>query len=267
MDIGKSFTYMFDDDNWIQKVVIGALLVLVSVVPVVNLFTGLVLIGYTLRVLQNVSEGSSEPLPEWDDWGGDWMKGLMVALGGLIYAIPILIVSGISSIMSAAMSRGMGDAEAVMGVCVAGLSCLSAIWGLLIGVVFPAAMIKYAETEEFGAFFRFGDIFSFIKANISNYIVAILLAWVAQIVAGFGVIACVIGVFLTAFWSQLVGVHLLGQVAYVAKGGSPLAAATPVTVATPLAPLEPEAFDIAEASEDDSDGLDDPYEGEGSTEE
>ena len=39
MDIGKAFTYMFDDEEWVQKLVIGGLLTLVSVIPLVNIFT------------------------------------------------------------------------------------------------------------------------------------------------------------------------------------------------------------------------------------
>lgn len=213
MDIGKSFTYMFDDEKWVQKLAIGGLLALVSVIPLVNIFTGLVILGYALRVLKNVADGSEEPLPEWDDWGGDWMKGLMVALAGLIYSIPIILVSALTGIVNAiAGYEGSYEVQGFVGVCVAGLSCLSGLWGLAEAIVLPAAVIKYADEGEFGSFFRFSEIFRFIGDNLSNYIVAILLAIVARLVASFGVIACGIGVFFTMFWSGLVNVHLLGQV-------------------------------------------------------
>ncbi len=35
MDIGKSFTYMFEEDKWVEKVLIGGLLCLI---PIVNFF-------------------------------------------------------------------------------------------------------------------------------------------------------------------------------------------------------------------------------------
>ena len=216
MDIGKSFTFAFDDEKWVQKLAIGGLLMLATVIPVVNIFTGLVILGYSLRVLQNVAEGAEQPLPEWDDWAGDWVKGLMMALAYLVYSIPIILVSGFSWAASAIWAYGAysdpGVAEVFPRVCLTGVSCLAGLWGLAVAVVFPAAMIKYAAEGEFGSFFRFGEIFRFIGDNFGNYIVAVLLIIVAQFVAGFGVILCAIGVFFTYFWSSLVCSHLLGQV-------------------------------------------------------
>jgi hypothetical protein len=81
-----------------------------------------------------------------------------------------------------------------------------------LGFVLPAAFAQYAIRGEFGAFFRFGDIYKFVKANLGNYIVALLLAYVAQFIASFGVILCCFGVVFTELWAILVGSHLLGQV-------------------------------------------------------
>ncbi len=217
MDIGRAFTYMFDDEEWVEKLVIGGLLVLASVIPIVNLFTGLVVVGYTLRILRRVSREEELPLPRWDDWGGDWVRGLMVVLASLIYALPILLLTGFSSVLGAiggyeASGRAL---EGLVGVCAAATSCLSALWGLAIAVVFPAAMINYAREEEFASFFHFNEIFRFIGDNLGDYIVAILLLIVARLVAGLGVIACGIGVFFTGFWAALVGVYLLGQVSAI----------------------------------------------------
>jgi hypothetical protein len=211
MDIGRSFTFMFDDEKWIEKIAIGGLLFLTVAIPLVNIFTGLVIVGYTLRLLKNVADGDPTPLPAWDDWGGDWMKGLMVALAAIIYSIPIILISVFTSLMGAVVGQAQ-NAEGLVGVCAAGLSCLSGLWGLAVAIVFPAAVIKYVDEGEFSSFFKFSDIFRFISDNLSNYIVALLLIIVARIIGGLGVILCVIGVFLTMFWSTLVMGHLLGQV-------------------------------------------------------
>lgn len=244
MDIGKSFTYMFDDDEWVQKLAIGGLLTLVSIIPIVNIFTGLVLVGYGLRVLNNVAKGAERPLPAWDDWGGDWIKGLMVVLGAIVYSIPIWIVSGVGAILQAVATSG--EATDVANVCVAALSCLSGLWGLLIGIVLPAGIIKYGQTDEFGSFFRFGELFRFIGDNLANYVVALLLSLVAGLVAGLGVIVCVIGLFFTQFWSTLVTSHLFGQVA--AESG------TKAAVAAPASPSMPSYGELEEVSfEEESD--------------
>ena len=213
MDIGKAFTYMFDDEEWVQKLVIGGLLTLVSVIPLVNIFTILVIAGYSLRVLKNVAEGSDRPLPAWDDWGGDWMKGLMVVLAALVYSIPTIIVSGAGWIVTWIAGGGdPSDLSGPLGVCMFGVSCLTGLWSLLVAIVLPAGMIEYATDGQFSSFFRFGAIFRFIGDNLSNYIVAWLLNVVAGIIGSFGFILCVIGLFFTTFWSTIVGSHLFGQV-------------------------------------------------------
>jgi len=83
---------------------------------------------------------------------------------------------------------------------------------LFMAVVLPAAYTKYAIHNEFGAFFRFGEIFKYITANLANYVIALLLIWVARFIAGFGLILCCVGVLFTGFWAILVSNHLLGQV-------------------------------------------------------
>ncbi|HHX65442.1 MAG TPA: DUF4013 domain-containing protein [Chloroflexi bacterium] len=215
MDIGRAFVYMFDDDQWVKKLAIGGLLVLASIIPIVNLFTGLVVTGYTVRIIRNVAEGRSLPLPEWDDWGGDWMRGLLVVVAAFLYSLPILFASGFGAILDT-LTRNT-EAMQVAQVCFGLISCLSSIWGLVVAVVLPAATIRFAMEEEFASFFRFRNIFRLIGDNLGNYVIAVLLGIVAQIIAAFGLILCVVGVFFTGFWASLVSSHLYGQVA--AEGG------------------------------------------------
>lgn len=212
MDIGKSFSYVFEDDQWVQKVVIGGLLLLASIIPLVNLFTALVVLGYTIRVIKNVSDGLERPLPEWNDFGGDWVKGALVTLGGLIYALPAIIVAGMAAIVTAISTGQSGEAQGFAQVCFLGLQCLIWIWSMLIGLWMPAATIRFAREGRFAAMFEVGTLWTFIRTNVGDYIIAVLVSLLAQIVAGFGLILCIIGVFLTALWAMLVQAHLYGQI-------------------------------------------------------
>ena len=56
MDYGKSFTFLFEDDNWISKFAIG---VVITLIPIVNFAT----YGYVIQLLQNVRDGQERPLP------------------------------------------------------------------------------------------------------------------------------------------------------------------------------------------------------------
>jgi hypothetical protein len=227
MDIGKSFTYVFEDPNWIMKVLIGGL---VSLVPIVN-FAAL---GYMVTALKNVADGQSQPLPEWGNFGDHFMKGLYVFVGALIYMAPIILVyccmMAVSAILPAAGSAGGRDAAGalagVAGILSFCFMCLIMLFGVVVAVMFPAALTRYAMTSQLSVFWDFRGNFDLISKNIGNYIMAILIVWVAGFLAGFGVILCFIGVIFTSFWSQLVGAHIYGQFWRASQGQGNLPATT-----------------------------------------
>jgi len=217
MDWGKSLTYIFDDKDWVTKVLIGGIL---SMIPVVNL----VVIGYALKALKNVAEGAEQPLPAWDDFGDYFVKGLVSTLATMVWAIPIIILIAVIAAMSIMIGYDSTEASRVAtpyALCSWSISCLGGIYGLLLAFVLPAAYAQYAIRGDFGAFFRLGEIWKFIKANIGNYIIVLLLGAVVQTIAGFGVILCVVGVAFTEFWASLVGSHLLGQLHRSGQAAAP----------------------------------------------
>ncbi|HDN79312.1 MAG: hypothetical protein DRI61_10685 [Chloroflexi bacterium] len=207
MDIGKAFTYVFEDENWLVKILIGGVLMLI---PIANLIS----IGYALQVFRNVAEGQERPLPEWDDWGGYFMKGLMFAIGVLIYALPIIVlfiaVTALGAMTGA--KQGEGALSNIASFCILCSLFLAGLYSLALAIWTPGVMIFYALSGEFGAMFRFGEIFNFISTNIGNYLIALVLWFVANFIASFGVILCAVGVAFTSFWAYLVGAHLYGQV-------------------------------------------------------
>ena len=217
MDIGSAFTYMFEDENWIKKILIGGI---ISLVPIVNFAA----MGYVVEVIRNVRDGRPTPLPEWDQFGQMWMSGLWLFLIFLVYSIPIIILACISGIATAAMGTALegASAEAVggtMGIVSTCLSCLMGLWGLVIGVLSPAIVIRFAETGQFNSAFQFGEVFSLVKVNVGSYVIALILLWVAiYIISPLGLIACVVGIIFTTFYAYLIAGNLLGQLAAQIRG-------------------------------------------------
>ena len=227
MDIGKAFKYMFDDEDWLKKIAIGGVL---NIIPVVNFIP----FGYGLRQLKNVSQGRDLPLPEWDDFGGDFMRGLIVFVGGLIYILPVILLQILAVIIGAVASGSSSEASGVGALCASALSCLMVLYGIAMMVWLPAAILKHVETGELGGFFRFSEIWDFVRTNISQYIVVVLLNIVAQLVASIvGGIACGIGVVFTTFWATLVMVHLLGQLGGATASGNYTGAMPPYGTTPP----------------------------------
>ena len=85
MDIGKSFSYVFEDQQWHQKVLIGGI---ISLIPIVNFAAT----GYFLEQTKRVTEARELPLPEWDNFGGYFMKGLMTFVATFVYSLPAILI-------------------------------------------------------------------------------------------------------------------------------------------------------------------------------
>jgi hypothetical protein len=214
MDIGASFSYMFQDENWIKKILIGGI---VGIIPIVNFAA----IGYMVQVIRNVRAGQPLPLPEWDNFGQYFMDGLWIFLIFLVWSIPIILLACLQGVGGAAVAdnEDMASAYGIISVC---LSCLTFLWALIMSIVSPAILIRYSEIGEFMVGFRFSEIFSFISANLGSYIIVLLLMWVAGLVAGLGIILCIIGVIFTQFWAYLVSGHLMGQLALQRGASEPV---------------------------------------------
>lgn len=211
MDLAKAFGFVFEDEQWLKKLLIGGV---VSLVPILNLAA----VGYMLRTLRNVAAGEERPLPEWDDLGGDWVKGLVATVAGFVYALPILVLMVPLMVLAALADQNGGEAGGTLAVM--GVWCVVLPFSLLLSAWIPAATARYAVDGDFAAFFRFGEIWGLIRRNLGNYLIALLVYMVvASIASTVGIIACVIGVAFTSFWSMLLLAHLLGQIVLRDRSG------------------------------------------------
>lgn len=226
MDIGRSLTYMFEDEKWVNKVVVGAVM---NMIPILNFASA----GYMLATIRNVANDIVPPLPTWDDFGDYFVKGLILTIIGLIYALPLLILSccpiGVMFPLTIAENEDVAAALGALGAIVLGLfALLGLLYALAYTFVMPAVMLHYASGEDFSAAFQFGRIFAFIRDNINSYLKAWLYLLVVGVVIGIGesivgaifgwipicgwIILWVIGLGV-AFWTYLVVAYVYGSLA------------------------------------------------------
>jgi hypothetical protein len=233
MDIGRAFGYVFEDERWISKLLLGAVITLIPI------FGVLALSGYVVAVARNVLAGRERPLPEWDDLGQNFADGLMVWLANLVYSIPLIILSCLIA-LPVVLPLLAGDQEDLVAILagistllVIGVGCLITLYGLLLWILAPAIFVQYAVHGSLGATLRFGEVFRFTFDNIGNVIIAQLMVILGGIVVGLAAGAVSSAVTLLSFlpvcgwifgaviglltiplsvWLALLEGHLYGQV-------------------------------------------------------
>ena len=220
-DFGKPFTFVFDDPRWLQKILIGGLFYLASFLVVGWIF----ILGYAARVVRNVIADVKLPLPEWEDLGGFFNEGLRLFGVSVIYSLPILFIV---AIMIPASILGETDNAALQAVggMVGCMACLFVPLILLTMLFLPAALLFAAVEQRFSAAFEIGRIWPFVRNNIGNYLLAIVIHIIAQNLGGFGVALLCIGVIFTGFWSFLLTAHAFAQVYRLAMINPPGQTAT-----------------------------------------
>lgn len=224
MDFGKAFTFPFEDRDWIKKLGIAGGIALVSLVLSVVLIglAGFVLLGgWMIELTRRVINREPNPLPEWNDFGGYFMKGLQAFAVGLVYSLPAILLSACVNVLPLAMQDGSADETmaTALSVVLACVGCLSFLYSIFLGLVLPAALGRLAASGQVAPAFRFGEVIGMVRNNIGAYVMVLIGGFLASIIASLGIIACGIGVAFTMAYAMAINGHLYGQ-AYNAAGGT-----------------------------------------------
>jgi hypothetical protein len=203
MNAEKSFSFPFEDKDWVSKLGLGAL---ISMVPILNFAWS----GYLVEILRNVMNNHPEPLPTWDDLGKKFNEGLILFGAGLVYALPVLITlclplsltafSGLFSDNSALQenSQRMMEAGGVLFFCFIGVFLL---YGLLLSILYPAILVLFAREGTFASCFKLREAFGMISKNPA----AFFTAWGLSVVASIGVGLIIAFVNLVVSWVPCIG--------------------------------------------------------------
>ncbi len=260
MDFVKALTFIPEDPRWKEKVAIGSALALLSFLIIPAIIT----IGYCVRMTQNMRSGNQFPLPEWDDWSGDLVRGFKLAVVWFIWALPLFLVSIPMTIGGVMTDSDSGVATTLGVTIVVGTACLTAVYGIFITLMTPGFTLWFARDEEIRSGLQLSDIFQWTREHVTDVILFMLAYIVASVVistvAGIvGVLLCIVGLIVTVpvatFVTYVYQFNLLGQIAYKDSAGrvyyQPVMAPTPVAPAAPVAPPVQPPIEPPPASNED----------------
>jgi hypothetical protein len=182
------FRYPMQGKEWGRKLLYLALFYLGGfIIPIVPwLFS----CGYFAAILRQIAEGdSSGDLPEWQDWNRLLMDGLRMFAGGLILALPVVLLFTLGfSFYFGTFFAGIGASESgrdgLMGVLFSiGMPVLfcTMAFGILLSIglhlASGPALTHMAVKGSFGALFQVKEWWQILRANLGGYLIVIFLIY------------------------------------------------------------------------------------------
>jgi hypothetical protein len=194
--VGDPFGWAFKDPNWVSKIVVQALIL---IIPIVGWIAAT---GWLMMAFENVRAGRNELPPA----GFHLARGIGIFGVYVIYAIVLNIPS---SVLNGVGSPGFQERCNVNNVCtnvyVGGpLSGLGSLWGFLAGLFLnflTPTLIVMVFHHGFGGGFDLLRVWRYATSNVTNSVIAGLIIFVTSFITLFGLIACCVGIFLTAIYS------------------------------------------------------------------
>lgn len=191
--IGDAISYPTQREDWIEIILIGGILFIISAVPFLGLIGTSILAGYYVRVLRSTAT-DEEVLPIFDEWAELFIDGLKYIAISLIYSlIPFILTLLVLLILGI---------DPIISMLVAYLPELVAVYLL------PAALTNFALTDSVDAAFDISTITD--AAFTSEYFVAIVFSIFTGIILGLigGLFTVVLVGFGVLFYMAIV-VHYL----------------------------------------------------------
>lgn len=167
-------------------------------------------VGYQMKILRGET-----PLPAVSGYGKLFSDGIKYLIIQIIYAIPILIILGVTiggAIMAAvATGPNFEDIIPIIGGVILGV-IIALVVGFIIGLFALIGLIRFARTGRMGEAFNFGAITGTIGRigwghYILSLVVVVVLIVIVEIVLGIipyigSILNLIIAPFITVFYSR-----------------------------------------------------------------
>ena len=195
--IAEAFTWPFRDPDWLPKLLIIALILLVPIVGAIN---G---IGWMLASLDRLRAGEARLAPANFSHLG---RGIRLFAVEVIYAICIGLVALVIFLPAVALAvqQGQGSANSALiaGAIFLNLLGFSAITVLSLALTFATpAIVLATDSGGIGGGIRVGAMLRRSRMNLSHTLIAGLMLIAASFVGSLGAALCGIGIVVTSAYA------------------------------------------------------------------
>lgn len=210
MDVGQAFAFINEDEEWLKKVGVGAI---VGAIPIVNF----AVFGYQAEVARNVAARVERPLPEWHDFGKFFVNGLRIVGAMFFYLLPVILLTLCASLSMfflvepTSQPAGSSTPPPPEFFLIFGLmfACIMP-YTIFLNIIWPLFTIQNAREEKFGVNFRFSEMWQLIRRQPGNYIIIVALFFGLYLGISFLLFPAVILIFIPC----------LGWIAYALLSGA-----------------------------------------------
>lgn len=208
---GDAFAFPFRDPQWVGKIVVQALIL---IIPIVGLVATA---GWMLMTLDNLRAGRQELAPA----GFHLSRGISLFGIWLLYAV-ILSIPG--DVLNGIGNSGRTPGQLYTGNGFTGLGGLLGLAGDLVLYFLLPSIIVMTYHHGFSGGVDVQGVWRLATSNVNNSVVAGLIMFVAGIIGALGIIACCVGVFLTGAYAAAV---MIGAVSWFERAQAMPTAAPP----------------------------------------
>lgn len=175
MDFMRGIKYPLQDQEWVKKIAIGAL---ISFVPILNFAA----VGFATDSLRNVYQGRETPLPTWDELGTLFVRGLMVVIIQLLWSLPLLVLLCPAFLLIGLAGAASGNEEpgalfALANICVWGLYAVAAV---LLAPLMMVAQARFAVSNNFSDAMP-GPVWGELRSNFRSWLIVMGFALLAGV--------------------------------------------------------------------------------------
>lgn len=173
LNLKENIEFPFSDPDWALK------LLKTSIAYILGL-TAPAVFGYQLAVIRQTANGEDETMPEFssNNFGKLWMQGFVYCL--MLFCLMFLPMIAVG-MMTYGACMSMEDSSAVMGVVITGVFIAMALV-MILCVVIPALMLRYAMTEQVSSLLDIRSAISDMKHGPGDYALIFFFPMLASIV-------------------------------------------------------------------------------------